>query len=148
MAVSHGLRRLLRVRELEEEQRHLALEAAMEELHRIEDALDHTSERGRKGRELVTASAHSGKLTDRFAGLEESRIAARQAEALADRFSDAEAEVTELRESYLSTRVERRQAEALIEETETRDAVEAKRRNQQDLDDWHRSRANRKGGRS
>ncbi len=146
MAVSRGLRRLLRVRELEEEQRRLALEAAMTELHRIEDALDQAGERGRNGRELVTASVHSGELTDRLAGLEESRSAARRAEVLADRFSDAEAEVAELRESYLSTRVERRQAEALIEETEARDAVEAKRRSQQDLDDWHRSRMNRNGG--
>ncbi len=41
----------------------LALEAAMTELHRIEDALDQAGERGRNGRELVTASVHSGELT-------------------------------------------------------------------------------------
>ncbi len=147
MAVSRGLRRLLRVRELEEEQRRLALEAAMARLRELEDALNRAGVRGRSGRELVTASVHTGEIADRLAGLEELRVAAWQTETLAARVSDAADEVAELRASYLATRVERRQAEVLIEETEARDAVEATRRGQQDLDDWHRSRMNRSGGR-
>lgn len=143
MPVSRGLRRLLRVRELEEEQHRLALETAMSELHQLQDALSRAGDRGRQGRGLVIASAHSGEIADRLAGLEESRIAGRQTELLSDRLDAAESEVAELRESFLATRVQRRQAEALIEETEARDAVEATRRGQQELDDWHRSRTSR-----
>jgi hypothetical protein len=40
-------------------------------------------------------------------------------------------------------RVERKQAEALIQETEARDAVEANRHSQQALDDWYRNRLHR-----
>jgi hypothetical protein len=37
-------------------------------------------------------------------------------------------------------RVERRQAETLIQKTEARDAIEADRHVQQTLDDWYNSR--------
>jgi hypothetical protein len=75
MAVSRGLRRLLRIRDLEEEQCRLALESAMGTLHRLQHALEATVERGRRGRRLIEASVHSGELTDRLAGLEEIRSA-------------------------------------------------------------------------
>jgi len=42
-------------------------------------------------------------------------------------------------EEFLEQRVERRQAETLIEETEARDEVVTARRSQQALDDWHRA---------
>jgi hypothetical protein len=45
-----------------------------------------------------------------------------------------------LRQAFLLKRVERRQAEALIGETEEREAITAERRGQQSLDDWFRSR--------
>jgi len=48
MAVSRALRRLLRIRELEEEQNRLALESALGELNRLEYALEATIERGRQ----------------------------------------------------------------------------------------------------
>jgi hypothetical protein len=83
-------------------------------------------------------------LTDRLAGLEEIRSAGRHGVALAPRIADAELDVATLREEFLSKRVERRQAETLIEETEARDAIEAGRRSQQDLDDWFGNRRHRK----
>ncbi|HZB88590.1 MAG TPA: hypothetical protein VE291_08045 [Terracidiphilus sp.] len=143
MTVSRGLRRLLRVRELEEEQRRLALESALAELHQAVELMDCAQARGRMGRELLASSVHSGEIADRLAGLEESRSATQQTENLAVRLNAFEAQVEELRATYLATRVERRQAEALIEETEARDAVEAARSGQQDLDEWHRARRGR-----
>jgi len=62
VAVSRALRRLLRIREIEEEQCKLALESALGELHRLEHALTATSALDRRGRRLVEASAHSGEL--------------------------------------------------------------------------------------
>jgi hypothetical protein len=57
MAVSRALRRLLRIRELEEEQGRLALESALGELHRLENALMATFERKHRGRSLVLSTA-------------------------------------------------------------------------------------------
>jgi flagellar biosynthesis chaperone FliJ len=144
MAVSRALRRLLRIRELEEEQCRLALETATGELNRLEHAMTATAERDRKGRRLVGASARTGELRDRLAGLEETRAANRLEEILAPRIATWRAETGRLREAFLEKRVQRRQSETLINETEARDAMENGRRSQQVLDDWFRSRLYRK----
>jgi hypothetical protein len=80
-----------------------------------------------------------------LAGLEETRAADRHREALAPRITDAELDVVELRQEFLAHRVERRQAETLIEETESRDAADAGRRGQQSLDDWFGIRLHQAG---
>ena len=141
MLVSHALRRLVRVRELEEERSRLALARAVAERDRLNHALDLASHRERNGRALIALSVHSGELCDRLAGLEEARIAHRFREVLSERIDAAESEVSERRESYLSTRIKRRQAETLIEEAERKDAQQGVRRDQQALDEWFRSRA-------
>ena len=143
MAVSRALRRLLRIREIEEEQGRLAMESASADLHRLEHALTASMERERRGRRLVQASARSGELPDRLAGLEESSAAGRRRLVLAPRIAESEQSVAGLREQFLSLRVARRQVETLIEEAEARDAVDADRRSQQALDDWFRNRLHR-----
>jgi flagellar biosynthesis chaperone FliJ len=136
VTVSRALRRLLRIRELEEEQSRLALESSLGDLHRLQTALAATVERNHRGRRLVEASARSGEIRDRMAGIEESRSAGRFAVALAPRIAGAEQDVDGLREDFLERRVERRQAETLIEEALARDVLDADRRSQQGLDDW------------
>jgi hypothetical protein len=145
MAVSRALRRLLRIRELQEEQSRLALESALGELHRLEHALTATVERKRRGRNLIQASAQTGELTDRIAGFEETRSAGLHAAALGPRIDGMGEEVTDRREMFLLKRVERRQAETLIQETEAREAIEDGRHGQQALDDWYSSRLYRDG---
>jgi hypothetical protein len=145
MAVSRALRRLLRIRELEEEQSRLALESALGELHRLEHALAATVERERRGRSLIQASAQTGELTDRLAGFEETRSAKLHAAALGPKISGMGEEVTDRREEFLLKRVERRQAETLIQETEAREAIVDGRRGQQALDDWYSSNLYRAG---
>jgi flagellar biosynthesis chaperone FliJ len=140
MAVSRGLRRLLRIRDLEEEQSRQALESAQGELNRLEHALVVTTERERQGRRLVQASAHTGQLSDRLAGLEEARSVDRLVAVLEPRIGAKQLEVMNLRQAFLLKRVERRQAETLIEETEAKEAIEADRRSQQSLDDWFSSK--------
>jgi len=85
-------------------------------------------------------------LADRQAGIEEVRTAKRHAELLGPRIESKGEEVAERRQEYLEKRVERRQAETLISETEARDAVESNRRSQQGIDDWYRNRLHRKAG--
>jgi hypothetical protein len=146
MAVSRALRRLLRIRDLQEEQSRLVLESALGELHRLENAMTATFVRDRQGRSLVQASARTGELPDRLAGLDETRAASRHAAALVPRIDAMGEEVAGLRQEFLSKRVERRQAETLIQETEAREAIETGRRSQQTLDDWYGSRLCCDGG--
>jgi len=140
VAVSRALRRLLRVLEIEEEQSRAALESALSDLRRLEQALAAAAERDRGGRRLVAASAYTGQLPDRLAGLEETRAATRHATSLVPCIADAKRGLEAVREDFLAKRVERRQAETLIREAEARDAVETTRRAQQALDDWYRNR--------
>ena len=140
MPVSRALRRLLRIRGLEEEQSRAALESVMGELSCLEKAVVAAAGRDRQGRRLVSSSAQSGELPDRLAGLEESRTAIRQGKVLKGTRDDLRQRVEILQQGFLARRVGRRQAETLIEAAEAMDAIEAERRGQQALDDWYRSR--------
>ncbi len=145
MAISRSMRRLLRVLQLEEEQRREALEAALGELRRFELAGEQAIERERRGRQLVAASAESIEMMDRLAGLEETRTGARRSAALKPRIAAARTEVEAHRQEFLAKRVERRQAETIVEQTEARVALASGRRSQQALDHWYLNRLRREG---
>ena len=145
MAVSRALRRLLRVRELEEEQSRLALEAASSELHKLQSALQHAIGRGRRGRELIGSSAGSGNLADRLAGVEEIRTSERFVEVLHPLIAKQEEVVAKRRQEFMDKRIERRQAETLIDQIKEREAVEQGRRDQQALDSWFSNKLYREG---
>jgi hypothetical protein len=136
VAVARTLRRLLRVLELEEEQAKGALEAALGELRRLEQKRLAAGARERRGRGLVVASARSGELADRLAGIEEARVARCAAGLLRERIAAAELQAAARREEYLAKRVQRGQAETLIGEAEAREALESDRRSQQSIDEW------------
>jgi len=140
MAVSRALRRLLRIRDIEEEQSRLALESAIGDLNRLESTLAATVERELRGRRLIDASARTGQLPDRLAGLEEARSANCHAAMLGPRIEAGKDEVMARRQQFLLKRIEHRQAETLIQKTEAREALEADRHMQQTLDDWYNSR--------
>jgi flagellar biosynthesis chaperone FliJ len=140
MAASRALRRLLRIRDLEEEQSRLALESSLGELSRLQEALRATVDRERQGRRLIESSARTGELPDRLAGLEEAHAVDRLFAVLAPRIAAKEEEVAMRRREYLLKRMERRQSETLIENAEAEEAVEAARRGQQVLDDWYSAR--------
>ena len=146
MAVSRAMRRLKQVRELEEELSQAALESAVGDLRRMELALVAAEERERNGRRQVTASAVTGELVDRIAGLEQARAALRHGAALRPRIAEAEVEVARRRQVFLAKRTERRQVETLIRKTEAEDAVDAGRRAQRDIDDWFLRRTRHGGG--
>jgi hypothetical protein len=144
MAVSRAMRRLLRVLEMQEEQARVQMELALADLRRLEQALNAAGERERAGRLLVKTSAAASALenaaaretTDRLAGVEESRMASRQAAALKPRIAGAGTTVNERRREFLDKRIERRQAETVIEHAETQESIEARRRGQRESDDW------------
>lgn len=134
MAASRSLRRLLRVLDLEEEQRRAALESAQSELGRLEHASEAAAVRQRAGRRMVTASVESGRHSDRLAGMAETSAAEHRATLLAPKIAGAEEQVVERRGEYLAKRVERRQAETLVRAAEAEDAIASDRRTQQSLD--------------
>jgi flagellar biosynthesis chaperone FliJ len=136
MAASRALRRLLRVLELEEEQYRTQMEAALNDLKRLEKALTSAGDREREGRRLVTQSATTGELTNRVAGLEESRLGGERAAMLKPRIADAEAVAGSQRKKFLGKRVERRQTETVVKKAEVEETLESERRSQRALDDW------------
>lgn len=140
MSVSRAMRRLLRIRELEEEQRRLALESATEELRRLEAARAASLALEKCGRALVRSGAHSGEIAERVAGLEETRLAVRRGEVIAGWIVEAQAVTETRRAEFLNKRVERRQAETLVEESEKRDEREGQKHAQRTLDDWYSAR--------
>jgi hypothetical protein len=140
MAVSKTLKRLLHIRDLQEEQHRLALELAAAQLRTLEAAKDAAGETERAGRALVGASVQTGELADRQGGLVQAAAAGRRAALLEQHIAGAEDETKRLRESFLEKRIERRQAETLVNEGEARSDIESNRRSQRALDDWHGSR--------
>ena len=140
MSVSKALARLLQVRALEEEQRRASLESALGELAELKRAREAAGETERQGRALVGASAGSGNIVDRRAGLVEMEAARRRARRLAPRIADSQLEAGRRRQEFLDKRVERRQAGTLIEKAEAREEMETDRRNQRAIDDWFGAR--------
>ena len=143
MAVKRAMRRLLEVREMEAEQSRAALERAIGDLRQKEATLAAAGEREQRGRRLVTASARTGELVDRVAGMEETRAGRRGAEHLLPKIAQAEQLVVQRRQEFLAARIERRQVELLVGKAAKEDAIEAGRRTQRDLDDWFLRRAGR-----
>jgi flagellar biosynthesis chaperone FliJ len=136
MAISEAMRRLLNVRTLEEDQRKIALESALAEVQRLENALGAIRARERSGIERIGLSARSGDTADRIAGLVESELARHTAQMLRARLSAAVLRVAGSREEYLSKRVERRQVETVIREAEDAQVAADARREQQGIDEW------------
>ena len=128
------------MRQSEEEQLKKGLESAQAERHRLLRAQEALAERDRRGRGLVLDSAHSGELRDRLAGLEETRAAGRLKSALWIRIATAGQKIEQARRCFMAKRTERRQVETLIEQAESRQETLALRREQQEVDDGHRSR--------
>jgi flagellar biosynthesis chaperone FliJ len=131
----------VRVRELEEEQSMAALEAALNEVRRLEAALETVERRARTGRELIRRAAETGEILDRVIGLAELQGAYQAVESLQDDLEEARARVSAAQEDFLARRVEHRQAKTLVEDALMRARVVQERRNQQETDDWHRARS-------
>ncbi len=140
MPVSRSLRRLFRIRELEEEQSRLALDASLAELRRLESALRGAAQQGRRGREIIDRGLRSGSLDERIAGLEEEASSGRLSSALGVLIQELQLKVDAQREGYRVKSLQRRQAESLVNEAEARSHIEMARREQAGLDDWYGNR--------
>ena len=137
MAVPKVLRRLLHLLNMEEEMRRRELESAQGELARFETAMKAAGQQERKGRQLITSGVLGEDLRDRLAGLEEVDAGIRRGSVLQKHIEMSTLLVEERRAEFLAKRVERRQAETLVEAAEAAEKVEVNRRTQQSLDEWY-----------
>ena len=138
-----ALKRLLRIRELQEERKRCQLEAALARLDSLEKTRDAAAEMERRGRMLVGTSVLSGEIADRQAGLMQSEFASRRGRILATRIALTQKETIELRQEFMDKRVERQQAETLVDLENSKDKVESDRRSQRSMDDWFAARTRR-----
>jgi flagellar export protein FliJ len=141
-----SLDRLLRLRSLLEGVSRVELEARVQELARIERAIEHLRESGRAMRQLT------------FSGIAQSRDAQRlEAEAMGEWVAqergtferarqDKGKEVDTAKAEYLERRKESRQVGILMESKAAAGAMERSRREQREMDDWfaQRMRASRR----
>lgn len=133
-----SLFRLLQVRRLLEERAGHDLQRKASELRRLEDE---AKERHRLALEARSKAVHamlSG--AESWLELADAEIflwRKRRTEAVADRVGD---EVTELEALRMARRMETQQTEALVSEMEQAQNRERRRREQQHLDEWFRSR--------
>jgi flagellar export protein FliJ len=140
MAIARSLRRLLLVRQMEEEQARAALKSALAQLRLFENALESAAERERRGRQLFARSAKNGDGVDRIAAVEEVAAARRIASVLRKGEAEGRKQVAAQRSALLAKRIERKQTEALVAKAEGREALQAARRVQQSMDDWYLGR--------
>lgn len=145
MVVRRVLQRLLRLRELEEEQSRLALEAAISDRDRQAQELAAVMSRHAHGRTTFVAGIPERDTAGRTGGIFEMEQASRQRPRIEARLEAADAEVVRQREALLAYRTARRQVETLVSEERAAVLEEAGRRAQQVLDDWYGRRSPNQG---
>jgi flagellar export protein FliJ len=131
MAVRRVLTRLLRLRELEEEQSRIKLESAVGDRDRVHEDLARAAECLIQGRQSFTAGIVNRDALGRTGAVLETEQARKQRLRILPRLQAAEAEVMRQREEYLLRRTGRRQVETLVENEKGMAMVEAARRAQQ-----------------
>ncbi len=140
-----NLERLLRIRELQEEQKRCQLNAASAKLEALHKSREVADEMKIRGQALVRASVSSGEMTDRQAGIIEAELAGRRSRGLTARILSAQEDAIELRQKFMDTRLERRQVETLVDIQDLREDMESDRSSQKSIDDWFGARTHRKG---
>ena len=144
MSRSRELRGLVALRDVQEQQAALRLESAIKELRRLEREWGIANARSSVARELVRTSAKTGQLEDRLSGLQEIVSAELSRRRLAMRVRSANQVVERTRFDAIAKRVEKRQAEILLENALNQDALRSLRREGMALEEWKRHRTHKR----
>jgi len=137
MAKRNVLERLWRLRELEEEQSRLELEAQVGERNHIAQQLAEAIAGAARSRGEFVARLGDSDTAGRTGALVELEQGRRRQTAIRPQLDNAEAAVELRREEFLARRTTRRQVETLLDREREAARVEAARRAQQMLDDWY-----------
>jgi flagellar biosynthesis chaperone FliJ len=143
MSGGRVLQRLLRLRELQEEQSRVELEAAVSNRNRVVEELAAAMRRQAQGRTIFVAGICGQDAKGRAAGMVEMEQYGKQRPAIEERLKVADAELARRREEFLAHRTARRQVETLVSAEQAALKEEMSRRAQQTLDDWYGRRTNR-----
>jgi flagellar biosynthesis chaperone FliJ len=137
MAGKHVLRRLLRIRELEEDQRRLQLEALVMERDQVASTIQELSDQELAGRHSVIQHILEPDGAARAGALITMQQLRDQISLQQQRLETSEAALQSTRDSYLSSRTARLQIETLLELQLRLAQEQADRRSQQVLDQWY-----------
>ena len=140
MPPSPALKRLLRVRQLLEEQSQATLKAANGYLSDLNTAAERAHARQTRGQNLFKSGAQAADATDRVAGLCEAELARTRKEALMEDVQQAQISVQRQLAELQTAYQERRKSELLINAVVRKTEAETRRQLQRELDDLHRSR--------
>lgn len=143
MPTSPLLKRLLRVRELQQEQTEAALKRTSLHLQILKEALYTAHARQARGRDLFINSAGIEHPTDRLAGLFETQIARAHQQKLKTEIRQAELLVEERMKELEASHQELRKGELLRDAMEVKANAESRRRFQKEIDELHRNRSKR-----
>lgn len=143
MPVSHALRNLLKVRNLEVDQQRAALESALNELHALERALDVARARRLEARCALFHNCEMDGMT-RLGHQLQQDVEQRRQKFLEVCRLEAQDRAEDARMQFLNKRLEQRQAETLVHAARQREKIEAEKRLQHSIDDRHaRTASNR-----
>ena len=131
------LSRLVRLRELEEEQGRLSLEDAVRRRGRVCEEMDHAKKETEMGRMSFLNGVARRDALGRTGGLIGMEIGVRECARVAPRLQGADREVELQREEFLRRRTARMQVESLATEARNLAEAEVAQRAQQILDDWY-----------
>lgn len=128
--------RLLRLRELEEEQNRRKLEVVATARELVARANDSVKAQVRAGLREARLGLLSGETLTRIAGQAAVEVGIQWQDRLASRMREAEAELVRQQEEFLMRRTSRRQVEVLAQTDEKICREKMERQAQQMLDDW------------
>jgi len=131
------LDRLLRLREMEEEQSRHELEAAVGDRNRVAAELKNAIDRQAMGRRSLVSGIEERDCFGRTSAVIEMERARRMRMRVEPRLEAAEVEVKRQREEFLLRRAAREQVETLVDQERAATLEKTGRRAQQMLDDWY-----------
>ena len=137
MATRHVLERLLRLRELEEEQSLLKLEIAVKNRNRAAAELELADVGYRDSRREFAAGIEERDALSRTAAVLPMEQARGQRMRIELRLAAADAEAVRQRNEFLIRRTGRRQVEMLVQQEQAAQQQATSRKAQQMLDDWY-----------
>jgi len=129
--------RLMRLRELEEEQSRQVLELSVGRHREIQGELAQATSRQAESRAQFVASAGEADTSGRCGAMLEMSFAAQQQHQAQLALQAADLAVATQRAEFLVRRTERRQVETLLRQQRSLLEIETRRRAQQILDDWY-----------
>lgn len=142
MPIDSQLKRILHLRELQQDQNEAALKAASVTLDALRQAAQTAHERQQRARGLLVASTGALQPVDRRSSLCEAQIAVAQKAKLDSEILRVENILEQRLEELKATHRELRKGQLLLEAVEQKALSETRRRNQEQVDELHSLRSN------